>query len=117
MSLSLSPTQISCKVHPSGSDGVDGPDPSQDAVSDSGTKTPPTNPALLSDPPPVTALLDELADHNAKSLGCSVMRTVPYDLMVALQTTTSMWMCVCARMCVYVHACAYVCVHILTTDA
>ena len=63
----------------------DGPDPSQDTVSDSGTKTPPADPTLLSDPAPVTALLDELANHNAKSLGCSVMRMVPYVFMVALQ--------------------------------
>ena len=48
----------------------------------------PTSPALLSNPAPVTALLDEMADHNAKSLGCSVMRTVPYVLMVALQNLT-----------------------------
>ena len=84
----LSPTfrQITRKVHPSSSD--DGPDPSQDLDSDSGTETPPTDPALLPDPAPVTAVLDELADHNAKSLGRSVMRTVPYVLMVALQNLT-----------------------------
>ena len=109
VSLSFSPTQITCKVHPSGSDGVDGPDPSQDTVSDSSTETPPTDPALLSDPPPVTALLDKLAVHNAKPLGCSVMRMVPYVLMVALQTTISMWMCVCVRArvctCMHVHTC------------
>lgn len=84
----LSPTlpQITRTVHPSESDGV--PDSSQDTDCDSGTETPPTDPALLPDPVPVTALLDELADHNAKSLGRSVMRTVPYVLMVALQNLT-----------------------------
>ena len=78
--------QITREVLPSVSDI--GPDPYQDTDSDSGTETPPTDPALLFDPAPVTVLLDELADYNSKSLGRSVMRTVPYVLMVALQNLT-----------------------------
>ena len=78
--------QITREVHPSVSDV--GPDPYQDTDSDSGTETPPTDPVLLFDPAPVTVLLDELADYNSKSLGRSVMRTVPYVLMFALQNLT-----------------------------
>ena len=55
---------------------------------DSGTETPPTNPTPLAGPVPVATLLDELADHNSKSLGHSLMKTLPFALMVALQNLT-----------------------------
>ena len=80
--------QTTRKVHPSGSDDVDGLDLSQDTDSDSGTETPPTDPAPLAGPVPVATLFDELAEHNSKSLGHSVLKTVPFVLMVALQNLT-----------------------------
>ena len=79
-------------VHPSASDDVDGPvvETPQDTDSDgdSGTDNPPDDPSLMSGPAQIAGLLDELADNNTKSLRHSLMKSVPFVLMVALQNLT-----------------------------